>query len=189
MKWFSILCLVVVTVALSPADVYAKARVTVEAESATTVEPPMVLVHKDAVPENVKFIAEASGDAYLEIPQGAGNPPENPNGRAVLTLEVPADGAYTLWGRVWWEDECGNSFLVQIDDNPPFLFGENATYKAWHWVRYPVARTAKPIQLKKGTHTITFLNREDGVRLDQVVLSADKRFVPIEREPVGVKEK
>jgi hypothetical protein len=56
-------------------------------------------------------------------------------------------------------------------------------------MRYPVARTAKPITLKAGTNTLTVLNREDGVRLDQVILSADRRFVPVDQEPVGVKTK
>lgn len=174
---------------LLPLNVQGKARVTVEAETASTVEPPCVVVRKDAVPPLSKYMADASADAYLEIPQGVGNPPKNPDGRAVFEIDVPTDDDYTLWGRVWWDDECGNSFTVQINDDAPFLFGENATYKTWHWVRYPVARTAKPITLKKGTNTVTFLNREDGVRLDQVILSADKRFVPIGCEPVGVKEK
>lgn len=174
---------------LYPLAARGQTRVTVEAETASTIEPPCVVVHKDAVPPLSKYVAGASADTYLEIPQGVGNPPKNPNGHAVIEIDVPADGDYTLWGRVWWDDECGNSFTVQINDDAPFLFGENATYKIWHWVRYPVARTAKPIKLKKGTHTVTFFNREDGVRLDQVLLSADKRFVPIACEPVGVKEK
>lgn len=165
------------------------ARVTVEAEAAEAVEAPMIVVREDAVPEGVKFVKGASGNAYLEIPEGKGNPPDNPNGKAILKVTVPADGNYTLWCRVWWEGECSNSFTVTVNDDPPFLFGEDATYKAWHWVRYPVSRTAKPLSLKAGENTLSFLNREDGVRLDQVVLSADRRFVPVDIEPVGVKEK
>jgi hypothetical protein len=127
----------------------------------------------------------ASGREYLEIPEGSGNPPEVKTGKAVFRVDIPADGAYILWCRVYWEGECSNSFTVQIDDRPPFLFGENATFKTWHWVRYPVARTAAPMVLTRGAHTLTFLNREDGVRLDQVLLSADRRFVPVEVEPTG----
>jgi len=189
MKRLCVILLSVSALALQPVAGFAQARVTVEAESAEAVEAPMVVVSRESVPEDSKYVDGASGDSYLEIPQGRGNPPKNPNGRAVFTVEVPADGAYTLWCRVWWADECGNSFLVKINEDAPFLFGENATYKAWHWVRHPVARTAKPIALKAGTNTISFLNREDGVRLDQVLLSADRRFVPVEREPVGVKPK
>ncbi len=71
---------------------------------------------------------------------------------------------------------------MRIDDGAPFLFGENATYRVWHWVKYPVSRMSAPLRLKQGRHTLLFKNREDGVRLDQVILSAEKRFVPVEIE-------
>ncbi|MCL2105031.1 MAG: hypothetical protein FWH21_08285 [Kiritimatiellaeota bacterium] len=146
------------------------------ATAAELVEAPMAMV--------TNVIAGASGP-YLEIPEGAGNPPKVNAGKAAFSFEIPADAEYTLWARVHWDDECGNSFTVVIDDQPGFLFGEDATYKVWHWVKYPVSRTAKPISLSKGKHTVTFHNREDGVCLDQVLLSADKRFVPVDIEPVG----
>jgi len=149
------------------------------AVSATEVEAPMVVV--------TNGVAGASGP-YLEIPDGSGNPPKVTVGKAVYTVDIPADADYTLWARVYWEDECSNSFTVVIGDQPGFLFGENATYKVWHWVKYPVARTAKPIRLTKGTHTLTFHNREDGVRLDQILLSADRRFVPVDIEAVGSRQ-
>ena len=154
-------------------------KICFEAESADGCEAPMAVVSNG--------IAGASG-VYLEIPEGAGNPPKLAAGKAVYTVEVPEDGSFTLWCRVWWEGECSNSFSVSIDGQPPFLFGEDATYKAWHWVRYPVSRTSAPVKLANGKHALTFHNREDGVRLDQVLLSADKRFVPVEIEPTGVRK-
>lgn len=160
------------------------ARVCVEAESATDIEEPCYKVTSDAVPSGTEFIKGASGETYLEIPEGRGNPPKVTNGKATIAVEVPKDGAYMLWARVWWEGECSNSFSVKIDDNAPILFGEDGTFKAWHWVKFPVARTAKPIQLAKGPHTIVFMNREDGVRIDQVVLCADRRWVPVDIEQV-----
>jgi len=146
------------------------------AVSADRVEAPMVVVTNKV---------EGASGPYLEIPEGAGNPPKVNAGKAVYTVDIPADAEYILWARVYWDDECGNSFTVVIDDQPGFIFGEDATYKKWHWVKYPVSRTAKPIALTKGKHTITFHNREDGVALDQILLSADKRFVPVEIEKVG----
>ena len=149
------------------------------AVSAGQVEAPMAVVSNG--------VAGASGP-YLEIPEGAGNPPDLVAGKAVYTVDIPADADYTLWARVYWEGECSNSFTVSFDDQPGFLFGEDATYKVWHWVKYPVSRTAKPIRLTKGKHTLTFLNREDGVCLDQILLSVDKRFVPVDIEPVGSRQ-
>lgn len=154
-------------------------KICFEAETAELVEAPMVLV--------TNGIEGASG-AYLEIPEGAGNPPNVTDGKAVFSFDVPDDGVFTLWCRVWWEGECSNSFTVQIDGQPAFLFGEDATYKIWHWVKYPVARTTAPLRLRKGRHTLTFRNREDGVRLDQVLLSADRRFVPVDIEATGLRK-
>ncbi|MGI6496319.1 MAG: hypothetical protein ACOX5G_09580 [Kiritimatiellia bacterium] len=160
------------------------ARVCVEAETAAVIEEPFYKVTADAVPDGTSFVKGASGDSYLEIPEGRGNPPKVETGRAELVVDVPRDGAYLLWARVWWEGECGNSLRIQVDGGAPFLFGEDGTFQSWHWVKYPVARTAKPLQLKKGPCTLVFLNNEDGVRIDQVVLCADRRWVPVDIEPV-----
>lgn len=154
-------------------------KICFEAESATSLEFPIVVASNG--------VAGASG-AYLEIPEGAGNPPKLDAGKASFTIEVPEDGLFSLWCRVWWEGECSNSFTINVDDQPGFLFGEDATYKVWHWVKYPVSRTVAPIQLSKGKHHLTFHNREDGVHLDQVLLSSDKRFVPVDTEKPGTRQ-
>ena len=154
-------------------------KICFEAETAEFCEAPMIVV--------TNGIEGASGGAYLEIPEDAGNPPELNAGKAVFSVDVPEDGSFTLWCRVWWEGECSNSVNVTVDDQPAFLFGEDATYKVWHWVKYPVSRTTPPVVLAKGKHTLTFHNREDGVRLDQVLLSADKRFVPVGIESAGMR--
>jgi len=151
-------------------------RLCFAAVPAESVEAPMEVV--------TNGVAGASGP-YLEIPEGAGNPPKLNAGKASYTVEIPADAEYTLWARVYWEGECSNSFTVVFDDQPGMLFGEDSTFKKWHWVKYPVSRTAKPILLKQGKHTLTFHNREDGVCLDQILLSADKRFVPVDIEKAG----
>ncbi len=157
----------------------APANIVFEAETAAAIEAPMVLVTTTEVPAGSHFVAGASGEVYLEIPEDAGNPPKLNKGLARFSVDVPEAGGYTLWARVYWEGECSNSFTVEIDESAPFLFGENATYKQWHWVKYPVARMVPPINLTKGRHTITFRNREDGVRLDQIILSPNRRFVPV----------
>lgn len=153
-------------------------KVCFEAETAKTLESPMGVVSNG--------IEGASG-TYLEIPEGAGNPPKLQSGKATFEIEIPEQGNYTLWCRVWWEGECSNSFTLQFDDQPACLFGEDATYRAWHWVKYPLSRTARRITLTQGKHTLTLLNREDGIRIDQILLSTDTRFVPIEIEQIGTR--
>ena len=157
-------------------------RLVFEAESAATLEAPMVVVAADQVPAGSAFAPGASAGRYLEIPEKAGNPPKLEKGFASYTFDLPEEGEYILWARVWWEGECSNSFTVQFDDQAPFCFGEDATYRTWHWVKYPVSRMTPPLRLKPGKHALVFHNREDGVRLDQVLLSPNKRFVPVDIE-------
>jgi hypothetical protein len=180
MKVLVILCVFLVAITVLAAPV----QLVFEAEAAVETEAPMVAVAEDQVPPGSVFVPGASGSRYLEIPEKAGNPPKLKKGLARYTFELPDDGDYTLWARVWWEGECSNSFTVQIDEGAPFLFGENATYRTWHWVKYPVARMTPPFRLKQGPHVMIFKNREDGVRLDQIVLSPNKRFVPVDIERV-----
>ena len=152
------------------------ATVLVEAEAAVETEAPMAL-YTNAVAAG--DIGHTASGAWLAIPEKAGNPPKLEKGFAKYEVEIPSDGGWYLWARVLWEGECSNSFTIQIDDGAPFLFGEDMTFNTWHWVRYPVSRMAKPVQLAKGRHTIVFRNREDGVALDQFLLSSEKRYVPV----------
>lgn len=153
------------------------APIVFEAENAVETELPMALI-TNAV-EGADINHTASGNSFLKIPEKAGNPPALNKGFAKFEIDIPSAGDYFLWARVLWEGECSNSFNVQIDDGAPFLFGEDPTFNAWHWVRYPVSRMAKPIHLTAGKHTVIFRNREDGVSLDQILFSKEKRFVPV----------
>lgn len=151
-------------------------QIVIEAESAIETEAP---VAKGTTPPGATVEQAASGGSFLFIKEGAGNPPKLDKGFAKYEFEVPKAGAYRLWARVRWDGECSNSFLVQIDDRPAFLFGEDATFDVWHWVRYPVARMAPLVKLSQGKHVLVFRNREDGVALDQILLTTDKRTVPV----------
>jgi hypothetical protein len=124
-----------------------------------------------APPLRVADDAGASQALCIEVPEGAGTPPET-EGTGVLAFAVAVPGEYRLWGRAWWSDSCGNSFTVAMDDGAHAVLGQDATYGRWHWVRGGV------YVLARGPHTLTIANREDGARLDQVFLSQDDAYVP-----------
>lgn len=156
-----------------------------EAESAFQVDPPMRRVHAtdSGLSTQDRAIAEAaSGGAYLEIPQGAGNPPQLTAGAAKFLIEVPRPADYILWARVWWEDECGNSFTMRVDNQPAFVFGQDSTVRCWHWVRAPPRLPC--LSLSAGEHLLVVSNREDGARIDQILLTADPKYVPVGIERV-----
>ena len=163
------------------------ATVAVEVESATNLVAPMVAVRQEIAAPGTKVLADASAGAYLEVPLGAGKTPKVKAGKATLAVEVPEDGSYTLWLRAYWQGECSNSLQVQIDKGPLLLVGEDGTYNTWHWVKYPVSKLASPTRLTKGRHTLTLVHREDGIHLDQLLLTSDARFVPVGIEQTGVR--
>lgn len=154
-----------------------------EAESATALTPPMVLVDaaKPAADAKLTPHAGASGDKYLTIPKGAGKPPDV-GGDATYTFETTEAGTYFLWGRAWWIDACSSSFTMSIDGFPGFTFGKDGTFKTWHWVRSPLR--LKQLELAAGKHTLKISNRQDGPALDQIVLCKEPRYVPVDIETV-----
>ena len=167
------------TAGLAAATARAGDIICLEAESAQTVQPPMesVTVAGNATVQARKGMPEVSGGAFLQIAEGKGNPPKLNTGEADYTFVVQTAGQYFLWCRVWWEGECSNSFSMSLDGNTPFVFGEDGTYNAWHWVQAP--KGLKQLNLTVGRHTLRIMNREDGVGLDQILLTDSKRVVPV----------
>lgn len=166
-----------------------------EAEAAGVVVPHVRIAEagKGAVEEAWGIVKGASGNSYIEVPQGK-NPasplPGEPKADCVASLvgearyafEVKSDGSHYMWCRVWWLDSCGNSFAVSIDGARPFTFGQDGTYRRWHWMKAPPRLTQ--LKLSKGRHTLRISNREDGIRLDQILFTKDRRYVPVGIEDV-----
>jgi hypothetical protein len=152
-----------------------------EAESADALTAPMRRVDTAQPPPEAKVIAGAAGGQYIEIPEGAGKPPEV-GGDATFTFDVAKAGQYVLWCRVWWLDGCGNSFGMSIDDAKEFTFGQDGTHGKWHWVQAP--KGLSQLELKPGRHQLKVTNREDGVILDQILFVNHKRYVPVGIETV-----
>ena len=145
-------------------------RIVVEAEDieAGSIELPMVLEHHP----------DASGGRCLSVPGGAGKPGYGAGagkevfGKAVYSVDIPSSGDYVFHGRAFWMNGCGNSFKLVIDQSRAQAFSDQL-YDKWHWVRGPT------FELSAGTHHITILNREDGVKLDQFLLTTDTGYRPV----------
>lgn len=136
----------------------------------------IVLEAEDAVAPAPFFAAvgypETGGGRVLHCPdkvleEGPDTPP-----RAVLGFEVPHDARFYVWLRARWQDSCGNSIAAVLDDAEPVIAGSDGTYGAWHWVR------AGRFQLATGGHTLSLALREDGLWIDQVLLTTDAAYWP-----------
>lgn len=144
-----------------------------------------------------------AGDAYIrynmrwapkERPKDAKVPPA----RLAYEFSVPSTGVYYFWAKVYWGiDECHNSFWIGFDkDVPvgewaslshddrspkekPYLFGEDAVYLRWHWVRFNSGDLASGggVRLTGGKHRLYLRAREDGLSIDRFLLTSDRDYV------------
>ena len=119
--------------------------VRVEAESCQELGPPFEVVVAN----------DASGSRALAVAEGKGKD----NGFARFTVQIPEDGAYILYARVYWEDGCSNSLLFELGDDRILLASD--TFLRWHTLDSP-----RRLRLRKGALTVTLRNPEDGIRVD-----------------------
>ena len=90
-----------------------------------------------------------------------------------IRTDLPSEEKAHFWLRTYWTGSCSNSLSMKLGSSPKILVGEDGTYKQWHWVRGPV------MPLPAGTHSVVFTAREDDIRVDQVLVTSDKRYVPM----------
>lgn len=162
--------------------------IVVEAERAGSIKGDIIKVVKDA---------GAWGGKCLEIPDkiGATNSKPPVYARALYKFTVRKPGNYTFWARRFWPDRCADTFFVRFDkvgktrdelrrDDKvtQHLFGadDSSEPAKWDWSPVYVKTKGKPRQffLDAGEHVLELLNCEDGPRLDAMVLTDDRDFVP-----------
>ena len=98
---------------------------------------------------------------------------------ATYTVTIPKTGAYILWGRVQARHGRDNSFFVQIDDNE-YNMWEVEIGDHWHWDKVNDCNILDPVRfiLQSGAHTIKIKLREDGTKLDKMLLTNNVAFIP-----------
>ena len=147
-----------------------------EAEHYTWIKPCM---------EKVTDTGAAGGHCVqipLRRPHGVEEMDPSDDGNVTFKIYVPQAGRYRLFARVHWYDSCGNSFFVFVDDlnTQNALYLTDSSYQKWHWVGMRDALGDRQYTLTKGYHLIRFQNREDGAKLDQLLLTTKpERGTPV----------
>lgn len=134
-----------------------------EAENPAELRPPMRMLREK----------EASGGMAVELPPGCGQGWRGLGaGSATYRVDVPREGLYRFWARVLWRDGCTNAFFLQANDEPRVVFGNDAVFNEWHWVK------GQQLRLREGVNYITFANHSDGTALDKIVCTDDPLYAP-----------
>jgi hypothetical protein len=118
--------------------------------------------------------SSASG-AYIWIPNGGGT-----GGTVSYQFSVPQAGNYVIWGRVLAVNGLDDSFFVSVDGGSDALW-DTQIATAWVWDRVSHRNGADPMTyyLQAGSHTLLIKQREDGTKIDKILITADMGYIPV----------
>jgi peptidoglycan/xylan/chitin deacetylase (PgdA/CDA1 family) len=148
-----------------------------EAESGAGLASPMVVVNE----------AAASGGKAIWNNSSSSNSAPPSNGRVRFTFTVATAGAFKVWGRFLvgpattsddslWARLDGAATWTQWNDIHPRI--GNAGY-AWDAERdTPGGNALVTRSLAAGSHTLEVAYRENGLKIDRLVVTSDPAFVP-----------
>lgn len=102
-------------------------------------------------------------------------------GTVTSTFNVPQTGTYTVWSRIMAEG-TNDAYTLEIDGTTCGIVVGNANNNAtgWKWINYRDgnANSKITVNLTAGSHTMTMIGREDGVKLDRVMFLSNPDCIP-----------
>ncbi len=124
------------------------------------------LANELSYPFEITSARQASGELALCIPEGSGAGGIFRGGRASATYRIPLEkaGRYSIWMRLWSNGICSDTVFVSIGDEKPRT-ASNGVFHKWNWTK------AGRWDLKAGTVEISLSDREDGILVDQILLT------------------
>jgi uncharacterized protein affecting Mg2+/Co2+ transport/uncharacterized protein (DUF2141 family) len=132
-------------------------------------------------PMEIADDTEASDGGYIEAPNGSGYPstPSKEYGYAEYTFDILSAGNYMIWGRVLAMNGHEDSFFVSVDGGDAVLWDTQLS-NTWVWDQVVNRGETDPasFNLQAGTHTLTIYQREDGSKLDRILITNDMGYVP-----------
>jgi hypothetical protein len=158
---------------------FTQGKVTVDPNAHTAIidqnsGPPKEYVDKEAedgslsAPMKKYSDSAASLGYYVVTPDKTGNN----KGKDGISFSVSSTDTYYVWARVISPNSGSNSFNVQMDGGTKTPWGL-PIQTSWKSINMP-----NTYYLSSGSHTITFWSKEDGTKLDKVVITNDPDYVP-----------
>ena len=125
--------------------------------------------------------ANASSTQFAWVPTGTGRylNLSDQAGYAEYVFEVPHAGEYLIWGRISAPNSDDDSFFVSIDGNNYALWDMQQDAE-WVWDLVSDRDGADPVSfyLDAGEHTLIIKHREDGAKIDKILITDDMEFIP-----------
>ncbi len=139
----------------------------------------------------------AGAGGFIWAPSGAGdlNGSSENSGYAEYHFEVPESGDYVVWGRQISNDTSSDSFFVSIDGQAEMIWHTKiGGQDVWTWDVVSIRNFDDPrnpdnpelFRLAAGAHTLRISQREDGTKLDRILITNQTDLT--DPEPDGVME-
>jgi hypothetical protein len=125
---------------------------------------------------------DTSGTADTDVNRSAAPAPhlhagpkstDGPAGTATIPITVPSSDTYRISSRMMVPDGTNDSYALRVDNGPLITVGDGGIPSAaWTWVDFRDGRVDHKIavNLSAGSHTLMLTDRENGVRIDQLLL-------------------
>jgi hypothetical protein len=100
-------------------------------------------------------------------------------GLAEYQVTVLEEGDYVIWARVIAPTGKDDSFFAAMDDGS-FKRWNVERSEIWTWDKINEHKGADPLlfNLTVGSHTFYLMQREDGTKLDKIIITKDFEFKP-----------
>jgi hypothetical protein len=132
-------------------------------------------------PMQIAADSKASEETYLWVRQGSGNrwTPASKAGKVQYTFNLSTSGTYRIWGRVLAPTKSDDSFFVSMDGGA-YKVWDIQECSSWAWDLVNSLKENDPLlfKLSAGTHTLTLMQREDGTKIDRILITSDTQYFP-----------
>lgn len=140
-------------------------------------------------PMSIANDLNASAGSYIMVPDGTGkaSTPSMQAGSVSYIFNVTTLTDYLVWGRVISNNNASDSVFVSMDGGEPLVWhtamgGE----EIWTWDVVSdrnfddIRDASNPLfyRLEPGEHTLTIFHREDGTKIDSILITNDSDYTP-----------
>jgi hypothetical protein len=102
-------------------------------------------------------------------------------GYVEYSFQVPVAGNYMAWGRVIANTDDDDSFYIKMDNGEYALWDITlGGTETWVWDKVNNRGVADPViySLEAGNHTLRIKQREDGAKIDRILITNNEQYVP-----------
>jgi hypothetical protein len=127
-------------------------------------------------------LSDFAGSSYLNIIPDAGllftTDYTSSSPELHYSLNFTTTGVYTVWIRGYAPDGAGDSVYVGLDDHLATALTDFEP-RGWSWANQSTQGSPVTLEITEpGLHTLRIWQREDGLRLDRILLTTDSNLFP-----------